>query len=341
MVSRVLGYARDFLIARIFGASLADRRLLRRLQASPTCCAACSPRAPSRRPSCRSWRSTRTETASRQTRALIDRVRDACCSSRLVVTAAARHGGRAADRLRSRRRASAADPAEVRAHGADAAHHLPYIAFISLVALAAGILNTWNRFSVPAITPALLNVVVHRRRAVLRRPLRPAGAGARLGGVRRRRRCSSPSRCRSSRRLGLLPRWRLDFRIPGVRRVLTLMVPAAFGVSVSQVSLLDQHRSSPRSCVTGSVSWLYYADRLMELPAGVLGVALGTILLPSLSKYHADAEPGRVRAPARLGAARDGAARACRAAVALAVLAHAAGRDAVPLRPLHRGTTPG
>jgi len=90
-------------------------------------------------------------------------------------------------------------------------------------------------------------------------------------------------------KLGLMPRWRLDFQHPGVRRVLTLMLPAAFGVSVSQISLLI-NTIFASFLVSGSVSWLYYADRLMEFPAGVLGVALGTILLPSLSKYHADAD---------------------------------------------------
>jgi putative peptidoglycan lipid II flippase len=89
-------------------------------------------------------------------------------------------------------------------------------------------------------------------------------------------------------KLGLLPRWRIDWSHPGLRRVLTLMLPAAFGVSVSQISLvLNQIFAS--FLITGSISWLYYADRLMELPAGVLGVAVGTILLPSLSKYHASA----------------------------------------------------
>ena len=86
----------------------------------------------------------------------------------------------------------------------------------------------------------------------------------------------------------LMPRWRLDFSHPGVRRVLLLMAPAAFGVSVSQISLL-LNQIFASFLPTGSVSWLYYADRLMELPAGVLGVAVGTILLPSLSKYHAAA----------------------------------------------------
>src|SRR5206468_12070326 len=89
-------------------------------------------------------------------------------------------------------------------------------------------------------------------------------------------------------RMGLLPRWRLDLSHPGVRRILKLMAPAAFGVSISQISLLI-NTIFASFLLTGSVSWLYYADRLMEFPAGMLGVALGTILLPSLSKYHADA----------------------------------------------------
>jgi len=89
-------------------------------------------------------------------------------------------------------------------------------------------------------------------------------------------------------RLGVMPRWRIDWSHPGLRRVLLLMLPAAFGVSVSQVSLL-LNQIFASFLPTGSVSWLYYADRLMELPAGVLGVAVGTILLPSLSKYHAAA----------------------------------------------------
>ena len=92
-------------------------------------------------------------------------------------------------------------------------------------------------------------------------------------------------------RLGRMPRWRIDLKHPGVRRVLTLMAPAAFGVSVSQISILI-NQVFASFLPTGSVSWLYYADRLMELPAGVLGVAAGTILLPSLSKHHASANAG-------------------------------------------------
>src|SRR5947207_7207641 len=86
--------------------------------------------------------------------------------------------------------------------------------------------------------------------------------------------------------MGLLPRWRLDFKHPAVRRILKLMAPAAFGVSISQISLVINNIFAS-FLVTGSVSWLYYADRLMEFPTGMLGVALGTILLPSLSRHYA------------------------------------------------------
>ena len=88
----------------------------------------------------------------------------------------------------------------------------------------------------------------------------------------------------------MLPRFDLAPRDPGVRRILKLMAPALLGVSVSQVSLLI-NTIFASFLVSGSVSWLYYADRLMEFPAGLLGVALGTILLPSLAKYHADENP--------------------------------------------------
>ncbi|HYX64769.1 MAG TPA: murein biosynthesis integral membrane protein MurJ [Burkholderiales bacterium] len=163
----------------------------------------------------------------------------------------------------------------------------PYIVFISLVAFSAGVLNTWNRFSIPAITPALLNV------AFIVGALGFAGRfdpptlvlawAVFAGGV-----LQLAFQVPFLARMGLLPRWRLDLGHPGVRRILKLMGPAAFGVSISQVSLLI-NTIFASFLVTGSVSWLYYADRLMEFPAGMLGAALGTILLPSLSKYHASA----------------------------------------------------
>jgi putative peptidoglycan lipid II flippase len=161
----------------------------------------------------------------------------------------------------------------------------PYIVFISLVAFAAGILNTWNRFSVPAITPALLNVAFIVGALFFADRFDPPVvvlAWAVFAGGILQLALQFPFLAR----MGLLPRWRLNLSHPGVRRILKLMAPAAFGVSISQVSLVI-NTIFASFLVTGSVSWLYYADRLMEFPAGVLGVALGTILLPSLSKYHA------------------------------------------------------
>jgi putative peptidoglycan lipid II flippase len=117
----------------------------------------------------------------------------------------------------------------------------------------------------------------------------------------------------------VLPRWRLQLRHPGVMRILKLMAPAVFGVSVAQISLLI-NTIFASFLVSGSVSWLYYADRLMEFPAGMLGVALGTILLPSLSKAHAQTD---AEATARLldWGLRVALLLAIPAAAALAVIA--------------------
>jgi putative peptidoglycan lipid II flippase len=164
----------------------------------------------------------------------------------------------------------------------------PYIVFISLVAFSAGVLNTWNRFSLPAITPAFLNVAFIVGAAFFAEhfdpPVLVLAWAVFAGGV-----LQLALQLPALYRMGLLPRWRLDLAHPGVRRILKLMAPATFGVSISQLSLLI-NTIFASFLVSGSVSWLYYADRLMEFPAGVLGVALGTILLPSLSKYHASAD---------------------------------------------------
>jgi putative peptidoglycan lipid II flippase len=163
----------------------------------------------------------------------------------------------------------------------------PYIGFISLVAFAAGILNTWSRFAVPAVTPTLLNVAFIVGALAFAGhfdpPILVLAWAVFAGGV-----LQLAYQVPFLARMGLLPRWRLDLQHPGVRRILKLMAPAAFGVSISQISLVI-NTIFASFLVTGSVSWLYYADRLMEFPAGMLGAALGTILLPSLSKYHATA----------------------------------------------------
>jgi len=166
----------------------------------------------------------------------------------------------------------------------------PYILFISLCSLAAGILNTWSRFSVPAFTPVLLNVsfiVFALWLAPYFDPTIEALAWAVFAGGLLQLGFLLPFLAR----IGMLPRFRLNLRDAGVWRLLKLMGPAIFGVSVGQVSLLISTIFAS-FLVTGSVTWLYYADRLMELPTGLLGVALGTILLPSLSRSFAQRTNG-------------------------------------------------
>lgn len=165
----------------------------------------------------------------------------------------------------------------------------PYIFFMSLVALAGGVLNTWSRFAIPAFTPVLLNLsfigMALFAAPYFDPPVMALGWAVFIGGL-----AQLVLQLKPLAQIGMLPRFSLDFSDPGVRRILKLMAPAILGVSVSQISLLI-NTVFASFLPSGSVSWLYYADRLMEFPAGMLGVALGTILLPSLSKMHADKNP--------------------------------------------------
>lgn len=172
----------------------------------------------------------------------------------------------------------------------------PYIGFMSLVALSAGILNTWKRFAVPAATPVLLNLAVIASAWAFAGPLERAGfhpvyamaLGVMLGGL-----LQLLIQIPALRRIGALPRiglgWtalRTAWHHPGVRRVLRQMAPALLGVSVAQLSLLINTQIASHQGV-GAVSWITYADRLMEFPTALLGVALGVVLLPSLSGAQA------------------------------------------------------
>src|SRR5438477_2661245 len=285
LISRILGYARDFFIARAFGAGLATDaffvafripNLLRRLFAEGAFSQAFVP----------VLAEYRNRHSAEETRSLVDGVATVLFVT-LVVAAAL---GMALAPLIVYLSAPgfAADPGKFELTVRMLRITFPYIAFISLVAFSAGVLNTWNRFSVPAITPALLNVAFIVAAAFFADYFDPPVvvlAWAVFAGGLLQLALQVPYLYR----MGLLPRWRLDLSHPGVRRVLSLMAPAAFGVSISQISLLI-NTIFASFLVSGSVSWLYYADRLMEFPAGMLGVALGTILLPSLSKYHADAD---------------------------------------------------
>lgn len=170
---------------------------------------------------------------------------------------------------------------------------LPYIIFISLVAAASGVLNTWRQFAVPAFAPVLLNVALIVATLIAAREVHPPvmalALGVFAGGV-----AQLALQIPALRRIGMLPRIRLNvrqaWRDEGVRRILRQMGPALLGVSVAQISIVINTRFATW-LPEGSVSWLYYADRLMEFPTALLGVALGTVLLPFLSKAHAQARP--------------------------------------------------
>ncbi|OYT82655.1 MAG: murein biosynthesis integral membrane protein MurJ [Pseudomonas sp. PGPPP4] len=164
----------------------------------------------------------------------------------------------------------------------------PYILLISLASLAGAVLNTWNRFSVPAFVPTLLNVSMIIFALFLTPYFDPpimAMAWATLVGGLAQFLYQLPH----LKRIGMLVLPRLNLRDSGVWRVMRQMGPAILGVSVSQISLII-NTIFASFLAAGSVSWMYYADRLMELPSGVLGVALGTILLPALSRTYAKAD---------------------------------------------------
>jgi len=175
----------------------------------------------------------------------------------------------------------------------------PYIGFMSMVALAAGILNTWKRFAVPAVTPVLLNLCVIGAAWWLAPALQARGiepilalaAGVMLGGLLQAG-VQIPALAAVGRvpRIGLLPGTvAAAWRHPGMRQVLRQMAPALLGVSVAQLSLLINTQIASHVAV-GAVSWLTYADRLMEFPTALLGVALGVVLLPQLSAQQAQGD---------------------------------------------------
>ncbi len=196
------------------------------------------------------------------------------------------------------------------ARGYDAAVNMtrwmfPYIAFMSMVALSAGILNTWKRFAVPAATPVLLNVSVIAATWYLSPWLAKQGieaiyalpVGVMLGGV-----LQLLVQIPALHRLGLLPRVGMRpsavkkaWTNPATLNILRLMGPALLGVGVAQISLLINTQIASH-LAPGSVSWLTYADRLMEFPTAILGVALGVVLMPQLAAANATGDRERYAA---------------------------------------------
>jgi len=165
----------------------------------------------------------------------------------------------------------------------------PYIFFISLTSFASGILNTWGSFKAPAFTPVLLNLsfigFALFAAPYFDRPILALAWAVFAGGV-----LQLAFQVPFLLRIRMLPMPKWDPRDEGVVRILKLMAPAALGVSVAQVSLVINTQIASW-LGDGPVSWLYYADRLMEFPSALLGVALGTVLLPSLVKHHGNNDP--------------------------------------------------
>lgn len=165
----------------------------------------------------------------------------------------------------------------------------PYLLFISLTAFAGGILNAYGRFAVPAFTPTFLNLAMIAAALWLAphmaEPVTALAWGVFAAGI-----VQLLFQWPYLKKLGLVPRFRFKRAHEGVKRVLRLMLPVMFGSSVAQINLLiDTVIAS--FLVTGSVSWLYYSDRLVEFPLGVFGVALATVILPKLSQQHTQASP--------------------------------------------------
>lgn len=287
LLSRVTGLARESLKATVFGAGLqmdafeAAFRLpniLRRLFAEGAFAQAFVP----------IFAEYRRQRGDGETKALLDRVGTLLAVALLAVTAL---GVLAAPWLvYALASGFAQTPGKV-----DLTAHMirivfPYLLFVSLVSLAGGVLNVYRRFAIPAFTPVLLNLSIVGSALFLAPycdpPVTALAWGVLIGGA-----AQLAIQLRPLAAIGMLPRPRFDWRDPGVRRVLVMMGPAVLGVSAAQISALINTQLAAL-LGDGRISWITYADRLMEFPTALLGVALGTVILPSLAKHHADENPG-------------------------------------------------
>ncbi|HEY8353627.1 MAG TPA: murein biosynthesis integral membrane protein MurJ [Methylophilaceae bacterium] len=314
-LSRILGFVRDLLIARVFGAGVSTDaffvafkipNLLRRLFAEGAFSQAFVP----------ILAEYKNQRGPDETRSLVDHVATLLGLTLVIVTAV---GIVAAPAIVYISAPGFADDAAKFSLTVDLLRIIfPYILLISLVSLAGGLLNTYGRFTVPAFTPVWLNVAFIVAALLFaddfNPPVKVLAWAVFVGGV-----LQLLFQMPFLIRIGMLPRFRFSLQDEGVWRILRLMGPAVFGVSIAQISLLI-NTIFASFLISGSVSWLYYADRLMEFPTGLLGVALGTILLPSLSKSFADRADGEYSQLLDWGL-RLAFILALPAAVALAVLA--------------------
>lgn len=294
LLSRVTGLIRDILIARVFGVSgdtdayyVAFRlpNLLRRLFAEGAFQQAFVPM----------LADVKSNRSAEETKSFIDKVASllgfiVLCVSILGVIAAPILVFVIASGL-------AEEPATFDTATRLTRYMFPYIFFMSLVALSSSVLNTWKHFAIPAAVPILLNLSLITATLFVAplfdQPIYALAVGVMAGGF-----LQLAVQIPQLAKLHLLPRFVNPFKAmkdPSVRRVLKLMVPALFAVGVAQISILI-NTNIASFLAEGSVTWLAYADRLMEFPTALLGVALGTVLLPSLSAAFAKGMTDRYNA---------------------------------------------
>lgn len=291
LVSRITGLMRDIVIAKTFGASamtdafwVAFRipNLLRRLFAEGAFSQAFVPILSQIKS---------TESADR-TQQVIDRVTLVLLLALTVVTLIGIVGAPIVVMVMASGLSKASRTHEFNAAIVMTQIMFPYIVCMSMVSLASGVLNTFKRFAIPAFTPVLLNLSMIAASfglsQYMSQPIYALAAGVMIGGL-----LQLTVQWFALYRIGCHPRFSSS---PGisvtdstVRRVMKQMLPATLGVSVAQLSLLI-NTNIATWLAAGSVTWLSFADRLMEFPTALIGVALGTVLLPTLSKAHAQSE---------------------------------------------------
>jgi putative peptidoglycan lipid II flippase len=283
-VSRVLGFIRDQLQARLFGAGAAMDvffvafripNLFRRLFAEGAFTQAFVP-------VLTEARATRTEAEVKQ---LVDVVAGTLAGVLGMLTAAAILGAPLIMYLFAPGFAHQ-NPAKF-ALGIELLRWtFPYLPLISLTAFIAGILNAHGKFAQAAFNPAWMNVCLIIAAWWWAPSVEALAIAVFISGI-----VQLAFLLPSAARLGLLPRPRWGWSDPQVRRIIGLMVPIAFGSSVSQLSLLLDTVIASFLPGDGNVSWLWYADRMMEFPLGTFSVAIATVILPALSRQHARASP--------------------------------------------------
>lgn len=288
MLSRVLGLTRDVVIANFVGATVAADaffvafkipNFMRRLFAEGAFSQAFVP----------VLSEYQQKRSFADVQGLINRVAGVLGGSLLLVTGLAVVGAPALTALFAPGFYLADDPSRYLMTTQMIRITFPYLLLISLTGFCGAVLNSYGRFAVPAFTPVLLNISLITA-AVVIAPLFDQPAFALAWGVMAAGCLQLCFQLPFMQGLRLTPRPTWDLKDEGVRRILALMGPAIFGVSVSQINLLlDTVLAS--FLPLGSVSWLYYSDRLVELPLGVFAIAISTVILPSLSRHQADSSP--------------------------------------------------